>query len=474
MIMSLKNQPNPQRQMIDMKSLQRQLSVLLGLSILGIFVLFWWFSITTIHQVADDYVLTRLDHDSESVIKNLHLKNGVWSLEIENIEPIYSQPLSGHYFVLKVGNQTFLSPSLDQYPLLLKSWNINETQNKVYETLGPLVEEGNSVKRSKLLVLGITTSKNNIPIQLYVAEDHSPIQESLKYFDWMFGTLALITLLLMYLLQRWILKRTFGQLVPLEKQLKELELTNQFTLESTAYPKEVESLIDALKGALQQAAKQLKTSRQSNANLSHGLKTPLNLAFQLLEQVKIDPSPDNLKIVQQQMQQQLSKIHHLIDRELKKARIASDAPLNNRFDFASDLDELLKTLKQLHPNKTIECRCAIPEVTSLLMEKEDGFELLGNLLDNAFKWAQSTIVLSLTEENGSSKLVIEDDGKGVSDDLLNSLQTRGFRADETMPGHGIGLSIVKDLIEAYSGDMQFNHSDLGGLKVQIIFRPRTL
>jgi len=457
-----------------MKSLQHQLSVLLGLSVLGIFILFWWFSISTIHKVADDYVLTRLDHDSESIIKNLHLINGVWQLEIDNIEPIYSQSLSGHYFVLKVANQTFLSPSLGQYSLLLKPWNINNTQNKVYETLGPLVTSGNSVKRSNLLVLGTKNSKNNIPIQLYVAEDHSPIQESLKYFDWLFGSFALLTLLLMYLLQRWILKRTFSQLAPLEKQLKELELTNQFALDSTAYPKEVESLIDALKGALQQAAKQLKTSRQSNANLSHGLKTPLNLTFQILEQIKIDPSPDNLKIVQQQMQQQLSKIHHLIDRELKKARIASDTPLSDPFDFTNDLDELLKTLKQLHANKAIECRCNIPKFTLLMMDKEDGFELLGNLLDNAFKWAQSSIALTLIEESGCFTLVIEDDGKGVDDGLLNSLQTRGFRADESTPGHGIGLSIVKDLIEAYSGDMQFSHSDLGGLKVKIIFRPRSL
>lgn len=455
-----------------MKSLQHQLSALLGFSVLGVFLLFWWLSITTIHQVADDYVMTRLDHDSESVMKNLHFENGQWRLDIENIEPIYSHIHSGHYFVVKVANKTFASPSLNQYPLLLKSLEKGESQSFSYETLGPLVGDGNRLMRSKLLVLATSQSKNNQPIRLYVAEDHSPIQESLKYFDWLFGIFAVIALFLLYFVQKWILKRTFTQLAPLEKQLKELEITHQFSIENIQYPKEVESLIDALKGALNQAAKQLKTSRESNANLSHGLKTPLNLAFQILEQIQIDSSPENLQRVQQQMQQQLDKIHHLIDRELKKARIASDSPINNRFDFKSDLDELLQTLKQLHKNKSIQCHCDIPDLSGLVIEKEDGFELFGNLLDNAFKWAQSKIVFTLTEEKGRTIIVIEDDGKGVSEERLNHLQTRGFRADENTPGHGIGLSIVKDLIEAYSGEMQFSHSSLGGLKVEIIFRPR--
>jgi len=454
------------------KSLQHQLSVLLGLSLLGVFILFWWFSIKTIHQVADDYVLTRLDHDSEAVVKNLHLKNNQWHLDIDNIESIYSQIHSGHYFVVKVGQQTFKSPSLNQYPMLLQAWKNSENEKWHYETLGPLVSEGHREKRSKLLVLATKTSKNNVPIRLYVAEDHSPIQESLKYFDWVFGIFAVITLLLLYGLQKWILKRTFTQLEPIETQLKELEITHQFSIDHTQYPKEMASLIEALKDALQQAAKQLKTSRQSNANLSHALKTPLNLAFQILEQVAINPSPDNLQLVQQQMQQQLSKIHHLIDRELKKARIASDAPLSNRFDYKHDLEALADSLKQLHQAKNIQLEIDLPNLPGLVIEKEDGFELLGNLLDNAFKWARSQVTFRLTEQLGCTTIMIEDDGQGVSDELLNSLQTRGFRADESTPGHGIGLSIVKDLVEAYSGELQFSPSDLGGLKVQMVFRPR--
>jgi len=453
-----------------MKSLQHQLSVMLGLSVLTVFILFWWLSITTIHKVADDYVLTRLSHDSEAIVKNLHLKDGNWFLTYDNLEPIYSQINSGHYFVVKVADQTFKSTSLKNYPLFLPSFKAVTSRELVYETFGPLMEEGKGVKKSKLLVYASQEVKNNQTITLYVAEDHSPIQASLNRFDWLFGIFALVTLVMLYLLQKWILQRTFKQLTPLEKQLKELEFTHQLNIDQNQYPKEVASLIEALRYALNQAGKQLKTSRQSNANLSHALKTPLNLAFQILDQIQLDSSSENLKRVEKQVQEQLSKIYQLIERELKKARIASDAPLLNRFDFDTDFQELVSTLKQLNQNKSIQVETNFSELPGLVIEKEDGFELFGNLLDNACKWTQSKIKISSEVNNNVMSLIIEDDGPGVSGDALKSIQVRGFRVDEATPGHGIGLSIVKDLVEAYSGSIEFSHSDLGGLKIKLDFK----
>ena len=453
-----------------MKSLQHQLSVMLGLSVLTVFILFWWLSITTIHKVTEDYVLTRLSHDSDAIVKNLHLKDDNWFLTYDNLEPIYSQANSGHYFVVKVADQTFKSPSLNNYPLFLPSFKTSKTRELVYETLGPLMEEGKGVKKPKLLVYASQEVKNNQTITLYVAEDHSPIQASLHRFDWLFGIFALVTLVMLYLLQKWILQRTFKQLMPLEKQLKELEFTHQLNIDQNQYPKEVASLIEALRYALNQAGKQLKTSRQSNANLSHALKTPLNLAFQILDQIQLDSSPENLKRVEKQVQEQLSKIYQLIERELKRARIASDAPLLNRFDFDTDFQELVSTLKQLNQNKAIQVEINFAKLPGLVIEKEDGFELFGNLLDNAYKWSQSKIKISSEVNDNVMSLIIEDDGPGVSDDALNSIQARGFRVDEATPGHGIGLSIVKDLVEAYSGAIEFLHSDLGGLKIKLDFK----
>lgn len=452
-----------------MKSLQHQLSILLGLSVAAVFILFWWLSFTTIHKVAEEYVLTRLSHDSDAVVKNLHLKNGQWSLDYERLEPIYSQVNSGHYFVVKVEKQNFHSPSLGGYPLFLPKWDGSKHTEMVYETLGPIVTEGKEVKRSKLLIKASQQSKNNHLITVYIAEDHSPIQESLTRFDWLFGGFAFVTLLMLYFLQKWILQRTFKQLLPLEKQLKELELTHQLNIDDVQYPKEVASLIEALRHALTQAGKQLKSSRQSNANLSHALKTPLNLAFQLLGQISENTPPENLKLVEKQVQQQLNKIHQLIDRELKKARIASDAPLSNRFDWQVDMNELIQSLKQLYQTKNLQIESHLTDLPGLVIEKEDGFELFGNLLDNACKWSRQQIMIRFEANDKKLVLIIEDDGPGVSEQELNDIQIRGYRADEATPGHGIGLSIVKDLVEAYSARIEFAHSSLGGLKVLITF-----
>jgi len=449
-----------------MKSLQQQLSILLGMSVIAVFFIFWWLSITTIHKVTDDYVLTRLSHDSDTLLSNIHFTNGNWSFHQENIDPIYVDQYSGHYYIIQVENRVFKSPSLSGYPLFLKPTNEATT---VYETLGPEIEivrdNHKHIQRSKLLVLTTKKIVNNADVTLYVAEDHSPIQASLVRFDWIYGVLALMTLLILYFLQKWILKRTFSQLVPLEKRLKELEISHQFSVSDIDYPKEVASLIDALEVAVNQATNQLKHSRQSNANLSHGLKTPLNIAFQLIEQMQQNQQPEKFAELQQQVQQQLTKINQLIERELKKARIASQSPMMKAFDYAEDLDELTSSLQLLHAEKQIKMNINLEILPQFIIEKEDGYELFGNLLDNAFKWGHEQIVFSTS----ASSIVIEDDGKGVNNEQLHSIQNRGYRADEVTPGYGIGLSIVSDLVKAYGGQIQYSRSRLGGLKVTLSF-----
>ena len=104
---------------------------------------------------------------------------------------------------------------------------------------------------------------------------------------------------------------------------------------------------------------------------------------------------------------------------------------------------------------------------TLAMDAEDLMELLGNLMDNACAWCRSRVRLSV-ERGADLKLVIEDDGPGCAPEQLESLSARGFRADETKPGHGLGLSIVHDLVDSYGGALEFGPSPvLGGLRVTV-------
>ncbi len=438
------------------RSLQKQLFTSLVVSLLGILTVFWWLSQSTIHHITEDYLLTRLSHDADAVERNLHLKEGIWSLDLEGTGPVYSTKNSGHYFVVKTPTQSLASPSLGQYPLYLKPFKASKDSKvmgvQVYETRGPVEET--------VLVRSVQSRKNNVPIEIYVVEDHTPIQTLLLRFDLFFGMFTILTLICLYFLQQWLIKRAFNQLSPLESILRDFNLGHKVIIKPEDYPVEVQALIESLNSALEQSSLQFQKSRQFNGNLSHSLKTPLNLIFQLLDAPELKESPALL----QNLKQQSEKILVLIERELKADRIALHQVITP-IPLSELMEDLLPSFEQLYRDKSICFQLDIKSTDLLRMEKEDAFELLGNLLDNACKWCKTTVAVHYD----NNQLVIEDDGPGATPEQLALVAERGYRTDETKPGYGIGLSIVKELMVAYQAEFSFSHSALGGLKVQIKF-----
>ncbi len=438
------------------RSLQKQLFASLLVTLLGILSIFWWLSQSTIHHITEDYLLTRLSHDADTVERNLHLKDGVWSLNLQGLGPIYSTNHSGHYFVVKTPTQRLASPSLGQYPLYLKPFKASKESEvegaQVYETRGPVEES--------VLVRSIQSRKNNLPIEIYVVEDHTPIQTLLLRFDLFFGMFTILTLISLYFLQQWLIKRAFNQLSPLESILRDFNLGHRVLIQPEDYPVEVQALIESLNSALEQSSLQFKKSRQFNGNLSHSLKTPLNLIFQLLDAPELKECPALL----QNLRQQSQKILALIERELKVDRIAHHQVITP-ISVSELMADLRPSFEQLYRDKPICFQSDIKSTDLLRMEKEDAFELLGNLLDNACKWCKTTVAIHYDNH----QLVIEDDGPGATPEQLTLVAERGYRTDESKPGHGLGLSIVKELMVAYQAEIRFSQSELGGLKVQIKF-----
>lgn len=446
-----------------MKSIEKQLNWSLSLSILLVFFVFWWISVFTIHHLTEDYILTRLQHDTVSIEKHLNRASTGQTLpeiDYDAINPIYAQPLSGHYFVIQLGHHTLKSRSLHGYPLFLKS-----SPDKIshYETKGPV--EGT------ILVRRFQTTYQQQPITLYVAEDHSPIQRTLMVFDIMIGIFALITLLLLYWGQKTLLRKGFKQLDPIHAALKNLHKGEASQLEVKDYPMEVSELIQNLNQAMISASHQLQQSRQSNANLAHSLKTPLNMIYQLLDDAALNDHPD----LQNTLRQQAKKIHNRIESELKKARLASSNLSMQPFSLLKDLPDLTQSIQQLYPDKRLHLHKETNTPKALPIEKEDGYELLGNLLDNAAKFGQANLYMTfsshLDHNTGQPHpiVIIEDDGPGVPTEKIAEIQTRGHRLDESIAGHGIGLSIVQQTAHAYAIGLQFEASEKGGLKVTLTF-----
>jgi signal transduction histidine kinase len=234
-------------------------------------------------------------------------------------------------------------------------------------------------------------------------------------------------------------------------------------------PDEVRPLVVAINKLLERQRQRLLRSREALGNLAHGIKTPLTV----LQQLASEKIPAEDLETHRQLQRYGRQINEQVDKSLRRARIAGDSLGTCHFDLRTDLPLLVDTLNRLHRDKSIVFRQQTGEAGTLPVEQQDGMELLGNLLDNAWKWARSTVQLTI-RQGEVWQLLVEDDGPGIDAADLQLLVQRGMRQDENIPGHGIGLSIVKSLVEELGGTLQFRVSPaLGGLQVCITLDGRT-
>lgn len=164
---------------------------------------------------------------------------------------------------------------------------------------------------------------------------------------------------------------------------------------------------------------------------------------------------------------QLDDMHALTDRILKRARLAGNLHSGTLFNFHSELPALIQTMHMMYPEKSLNISSQLPDHMEPFMDREDMLELLGNLLDNACKWANQQVLISVTR-NDQLDIRIEDDGPGGQREFLDTLAARGVRLDESVSGYGFGLAIVADIIDDYGGRIRFDRSDnLGGFRVDV-------
>ena len=211
-------------------------------------------------------------------------------------------------------------------------------------------------------------------------------------------------------------------------------------------------------------AQRLERSRNALGNLAHALKGPLNL---LVHYFDCDEDPAN-PTQKKQAKTQVERIRQLMERELKHARLVGRGSHAHLFNPHTELPDLVRVLLQVHRGKSLEINTHADKGAPAFGDREDMLELLGNLLDNACKWATSNVSCSLSGEE-RIRILVEDDGDGLSDTDIERLTQRGTRLDETIEGHGLGLAISKDIVKLYNGRIHFGRStELGGLQVQII------
>ncbi|MCP5162169.1 MAG: sensor histidine kinase [Hahellaceae bacterium] len=435
-----------------MRSLQTKLSVGLLLSLIAAFALLWIFVSVGIRYLTEDYIYNRLAHDAETLLAAITPDASQLNLDNVKVGAVYQQPFSGHYFVLEHEGETLRSRSL---------WDLNITYEKA---AGQLVDRQRTTgpQSQPLLVLVSQFVKNEQPVTIVVAEDFAPVEAAIAAFRQRFSMIILPLLILLVLWQIWLMRRGLQPIKQVQQDLVDLEAGKIRSLQ-TDVPQELIALVNEinhLHGALES---RLKRHRDSLSDLAHALKTPLTV----IQQVSQDKQLSHLPDIAQVLQRQAETTTQLIQRILNRARLAGSAPSASAFDFSVDFPGLLQTLQMMYRDKSLVVNSTVPEGIGTRIDAQDMLELLGNLLDNACKWARHevSILVSLSD---SLNLTIEDDGPGIPEDAIDTITRRGGRLDERVEGHGMGLAIVGDIVECYQGELRFSRSmTLGGLAVQI-------
>ncbi len=424
-------------------SLEGTLSWLLGLLLLAVLAVLLGIAAWLGRETAIQFALSRLHHDAEAIIGALDVSQREI---LRPLPPIYRQPLSGHYFEVHFDDGSELR-SRSQWDERLLVTRPELPRASYWLAQGP--------RGQRLLVWQNRYEKGGERVVIAIAEDVAPLLAALRRFIGIGVIASLAAILLMLTLQRVVIRRAFARLDASRDQVRQVRDGRLKRLDSDV-PAEVLPLVEEFNELLDAWQQHRERSRNAVGNLAHALKAPLQL---ILRHGEEDGDP---RIVEQ-----AQRMQRLLEQELKRARIIGRATGGQHFRPQEDIDDLVETICTLYHHKALEIETRVDAPPTLPLDQNDMIELLGNLLDNAAKWAERRIRLEVRAGEGF-RLELEDDGPGIDQSRRKALLARGTRLDENRPGHGLGLAIVGEIVSLYGGSLRLDRSErLGGLRVSI-------
>lgn len=436
-------------------SIQRQLTFSLAMLLIVVGLVLAQAGLWIVDRGLRHHMQSNLQAQAESLLAAL--VKGPQGLELisNHHDAAFLKPFSGDYFIIEFNQQRWRSRSLWDFELP----KIN--QQGFSEQLQP------GPRQQKLLMYQVQYRRYKTDITVTVAHDYSPILASFKQAQIIGGILGLLALLLTLLLQRQLVRRALRPLEQARVQIEQLQLGQRNQLELNA-PLELQPLVQQVNRLLLHTEERLQRSRKGLGNLGHALKTPLAVLMSVLQRQELQRQPELSALIQDQ----LEHIEQRINRELTRARLSGDALPGAFFKCSEELPSLFLLMNRVHGDVLTLNWYAAPTL-SLPWERDDILEMLGNLLDNACKWADSQIELTIDQQADNYYIRVDDDGPGIEESLREQVQQRGSRLDEQSLGHGLGLGIVRDIVEALQGTLELQHSPLGGLRVVICLQSRT-
>lgn len=417
------------------------------------------FLLTELYSRALDTSLQEtLEFQVETLTDLTLLSSTPTSEEIRVADPRFDRTGSGWYWAIRDDNGDLLNFSNSYIGMVLNPLpgEFDAKNSKTAVVTDPF--------ETKIRVLERLVTVNGVPLHIMVT---GSLDEILKLVDEfrgqtliVLGAVAIMLAVMSTIVAR-IALRPVGRLRREVEQVREGE-TSALT---QVYPVELAPLSDEINELLRSNAQIVERARNQVGNLAHGLKTPIAV-------LRNEAATDKKNPLATVVASETEKMSQLVSTYLDRARLAARSTVvGKRADATHVMLRLTRVMQKLNPRVTIAMVRPDASLPWFRGDEGDLEEMAGNLLDNACKWAKSsigvTVVAERSGQNTNLLIKIDDDGPGLSDEEAVKVLRRGVRLDEKTPGSGLGLDIVKELVDVYGGSLQLKRSVLGGLLAEL-------
>lgn len=412
-------------------------------------------------RVLDARAANELDRTAKLIAGRVRVApDGTLTLSREPPDPRFATPYGGLYWQVDTGARALRSRSLWDKSLdvgRLDSARADAPLPVTIDATGP--DGGRLIAVVQPLAIGPLGAETSL--RVIVAEDRRSLAASRTTFLRLLIP-ALLALFVVLTLAMWLfVHRALGPFRVLQADLLAVHAGTRTRLPEH-FPDEVQPLVADLNRLLDAQERALIRARDAATDMAHGLKTPLAVLDALARRTgAADP------LLSADIAEQAQTMGGQVERALARARIAASGDLRRRScQVAPVADRLVATMRRLPEGGSLDWAVAIPENFAFPGEDGELIEVLGNLLDNARKWAHRRVRVTGGASLEQQRLTVEDDGPGMSVAAIARIG-RGQRWDESQPGTGFGIAIARDIAEAAGARMRFSRSEMGGLLVEL-------